>query len=189
VSPDAVDAPVLTRRLAAFVTALHAIHPAEVPGVPTHPPRDRLKERYRERWHDVRGILPAAIASRGDAFFAAPSPAEAAITLRLVHADVTYDHVLLRPDGSDVAGVIDWGDLAFADPAWDFAGMFAWFGEAFARQMMDAYGVDVDADLFERSRRGGIYCSVSALWWGQAGGRPRDVAAGTRGLELTLPPV
>jgi aminoglycoside phosphotransferase (APT) family kinase protein len=190
--PSDVDGEALARRLAAFVTALHAVPAAEAIalGVPERPPRDPLdaRDRHARVWREVRGAVPAALAARGDAFFAAPPPPEAAFPLRLTHADVTYDHVLLTPDGRDVAGVIDWGDVSVGDPAWDFAGLLAWFGEPFARRVLDRYGVPADPGLLGRIRRGAVYASSAALWWGVRGGRPRDVAAGTRGLDLSLPP-
>jgi aminoglycoside 2''-phosphotransferase len=88
-----------------------------------------------------------------------------------------------------VSGIIDWGDVGFADPAWDFAGMLAWFGEDFLARMLDGYRLPTDPELLERIRRGAVYASISALWWGLDGHRPRDTAAGLRGLELALPRV
>lgn len=186
---ESVDARVLARRLAAFVTALHAFPPSEAPGVPARPPRDPVlvHARRREVWLLVRDALPAALAERGDAFHSAPPPPDAPFPLRLVHGDVTYDHVLLRPDGSDVAGIIDWGDVAFTDPSWDFAGALAWFGADFLQRMLDDYRAPADPGLLERTWRGAVHGSVAAVWWGLEGSRPRDVAAGIRGLEIALP--
>jgi aminoglycoside phosphotransferase (APT) family kinase protein len=192
IPPDDVDHAALARRLAAFLTALHAVPAAEALGlgVPERPPRapDDAHARHGAVWREVRDAVPAALAARGDAFFAAAPPPAEPFALRLVHADVTYDHVLLRPDGGDVVGVIDWGDVSVTDPAWDFAGLLAWYGEPFVLRVLGGYGVPADPGLLARTRRGAVYASGSALWWGVRGGRPRDVAAGTRGLDLALPP-
>jgi aminoglycoside phosphotransferase (APT) family kinase protein len=189
VAPDRVDAPVVARRLAEFVTALHETSPAEVAGVPERPPADpiHVHERRLATWLLVRDALPEPLRARGDAFYAAPPPPATVFPLRLVHGDLTYDHILLRPDGGDVAGVIDWGDVAWSDPSWEFAGALAWWGDDFARRMLADYRAPADPGLLERARRGAVYASANAVWWGLTGNRPRDVAAGTRGLELSLP--
>jgi aminoglycoside phosphotransferase (APT) family kinase protein len=190
-APEAVDQRAVAKRMAEVVSALHAISPEEAGEVPTHQPRDAEQSRraYLERWVAARHAVPAPLAERGDAFLGATAPPTHPFPLRLTHCDVTYDHVLLTPDGRDVSGIIDWGDVGFADPAWDFAGMLAWFGEDFLARMLDGYRLPTDPELLERIRRGAVYASISALWWGLDGHRPRDTAAGLRGLELALPRV
>jgi len=43
----------------------------------------------------------------------------------LIHHDLALEHILVTPDGTALAGVIDWGDAAIGDPALDFAGFIA----------------------------------------------------------------
>jgi aminoglycoside phosphotransferase (APT) family kinase protein len=191
VPPDAVDLHAVAKSLSGFLSALHAVPAAEARawGVPERPPKDPslARDRHARVWEQVREDVPAALRARGDAFFAADPPRGGALPLRLVHADVTYDHVLLRPDGRDVAGVIDWGDVSVGDPAWDLAGLLAWFGEGFVRRVLAGYAVPADEGLLARTRANAVYASTAALWWGARGGRPRDVAAGLRGFDLALP--
>ncbi|MGW3349734.1 phosphotransferase family protein [Nonomuraea rubra] len=43
--------------------------------------------------------------------------------LVLIHGDVAPQNLLVRPDTARLAGIVDWGDAAWADPAADFAKM------------------------------------------------------------------
>lgn len=54
------------------------------------------------------------------------------------HGDLYAGHVLARPDGR-VTGVIDWSEAAFDDPALDFAGHLAVFGEESLGELIHAY--------------------------------------------------
>lgn len=191
VAPERVDEAGCARRVAALLSRLHAFPVAEAreAGAPTLPPRDPavLFAKYAGLWAESSHVAPAALAARTAAFLAGPAPERDEIPLVAVHADVTYDHLLLSPDGSDVTGLIDWGDLSVGDPAWDFSGLLAWFGEGFLSHVFDAYEGSVDARLVARTRRSAAFAAISSVWWGVRGARPRDVAAGLRGLDLSLP--
>ena len=45
---------------------------------------------------------------------------------RLIHSDVTDDHLLLAPAGDRLAGVIDFGDVELGDAAYDFAYLWSY---------------------------------------------------------------
>jgi aminoglycoside phosphotransferase (APT) family kinase protein len=66
-----------------------------------------------------------------------------------VHGDLFDEHLLLD-DAGCVSGIIDWGDACLADPALDFAGLYAWLGEEFVRQVLDHYGGPVDAAIMQQ---------------------------------------
>jgi aminoglycoside phosphotransferase (APT) family kinase protein len=72
--------------------------------------------------------------------------------MALVHQDLAAEHVLLAPDGSGVTGVIDWGDVAIADPTVDFVGLHAWRGDDFVRDVLRHYDGPVDERVLERVR-------------------------------------
>lgn len=72
--------------------------------------------------------------------------------LALVHNDLAAEHVLLAPDGSHVTGVIDWGDVAIADPTVDFVGLHAWRGDEFVRAVLRHYDGPVDERVLDRLR-------------------------------------
>ncbi len=89
-------------------------------------------EQYAARYRGMRRpkiarVTPQAMLQRFDAFHAALETEEASVS-RLVHDDLTEDHILVRVDGA-LGGIIDFSDAAIGDPAADFA----WFwrlGEA-----------------------------------------------------------
>jgi hypothetical protein len=64
----------------------------------------------------------------------APEPART-----FCHGDTKGEHFLLSPGLDRAVGVIDWTDLCFSDPTWDFAGLVIWLGPAFAEQTLASY--------------------------------------------------
>jgi aminoglycoside 2''-phosphotransferase len=58
--------------------------------------------------------------------------------------------VLCDPTTGHLTGVIDWGDAGIDDPAVDFAGISRQLGEDFARQMLAAYHLPLDASFLRR---------------------------------------
>lgn len=69
----------------------------------------------------------------------------------VLHGDLVDDHILLAPDQTRLAGIIDFGDVRIGDPAEDL--MFMWsYGEAAMAQLLDAYRRDGgDPELADRS--------------------------------------
>lgn len=67
----------------------------------------------------VARVAPPAMLARFDAFHVAFEQ-ERPFVPRLVHGDLSDDHILVRADGI-VAGIIDFTDAAWGDPAIDFA--------------------------------------------------------------------
>lgn len=60
--------------------------------------------------------------------------------LALIHRDLAPEHILATSDGTRIAGIIDWGDLALGDPALDFAGFAADERDPRLSAMLSAYG-------------------------------------------------
>lgn len=60
----------------------------------------------------------------------------------LVHGDLHVRHVLVTrtPDGAAASGVIDWGDVALADPAVDLVIAYMAFDGAARAALLSAYG-------------------------------------------------
>ena len=56
----------------------------------------------------------------------------------LLHGDLSPEHVLADADGT-VTGVIDFGDIAVGDPAWDFVYLYADYGVEFLEIAVHAY--------------------------------------------------
>jgi aminoglycoside phosphotransferase (APT) family kinase protein len=97
----------------------------------------------------IARATPPAMLSRFDAFHEGLA-VERAYIAGLAHDDLTEDHILVDADGA-VAGVIDFTDAAWGDPASDFA----WFwrlGEARVNTVFAYYGrAALDPELKTRS--------------------------------------
>ncbi len=110
--------------LARFLGVLHAL-PRETirqpDGILQHKwSGEQFAALYRGmRRPKIARIAPPAMLARFDAFHEA-FETERPFEPRLVHADLSDDHILVRADGV-VAGIIDFTDAAWGDPAGDFA--------------------------------------------------------------------
>jgi aminoglycoside 2''-phosphotransferase len=142
-------------QLAAFLSALHAL-PEETIRQPDGMIQRRWSgEQYAARYRGMRRakiarVAPPAMLARFDDFHEALCE-EKRYVPALTHDDLTEDHILVRADGS-LAGVIDFSDAGWGDPASDFA----WFwrlGEARVDLVLSNYARAVlDPGLKARSR-------------------------------------
>jgi aminoglycoside 2''-phosphotransferase len=170
----------LLEALGEFLACLHrlstalAVRPDGSLG-PTHDAAD-FARRFARRRARFASAPPDDLVIRLDRFFAALPDAIAAAPQRLVHGDLTEDHILLAPDGEHLAGVIDFTDAGAGDPAFDFTFLWA-YGEGAPHRVAGAYGGgDAAAKLLERSRWWFVRYSVDRIWWDLTGARACDAA-------------
>lgn len=98
------------------------------------------------------------------------SPKRFSASRRLLHSDVTYRHLFLKPDGRSLA-LIDFGEAAVGDPAWDFAALWG-YGDWAPRFVLERYAfADEEPGILERSRFQYAHHLIDCLWW-PASGRP-----------------
>jgi aminoglycoside 2''-phosphotransferase len=57
-------------------------------------------------------------------------------TPRLIHADLSLDHLVWSNSARELLGVIDFGDLALADPDYEYLYLFEELGPEFTKQVM-----------------------------------------------------
>jgi aminoglycoside phosphotransferase (APT) family kinase protein len=165
--PEAARA-ALAEPLGAF---LRALHHAEAPGRPG-PPVDALGKadfsraarslrlRLRRMARQGHALDAAAIRARAAAWSSAPPP----VRRCWVHGDLYPRHLLLDARGR-LAGVIDWGDVHFGDPALDLSLALGWLPARAAPRFFDAYG-PVDAATLERAWFRVLYYGVVLLDFG-----------------------
>jgi aminoglycoside 2''-phosphotransferase len=70
----------------------------------------------------------------------------------LIHHDLNGEHILYDPARGAISGIIDWGDTAIGDPAIDFTGLLASYGEDFVERVLSHYQGAVDASFRRRMR-------------------------------------
>jgi aminoglycoside 2''-phosphotransferase len=158
--------------LGGFLRALHAIPPGPVQdeGVPGGSPQHWWAE-YRGTYRRVRTqILPLldevsrerilrlwARFLESDRFQFEPV---------VQHRDLSGEHVLVDRESGRLRGVIDWGDCAVGDPAFDFTGFTPIsLGErdagAFVHDLIERVGVPVDEHFFARLD---FYARISPIY-------------------------
>lgn len=93
---------------------------------------------------------------------APPVPADLEGPLIFIHNDVSPDHLLVDPRTGRLSGILDWGDAALGDPAFDFGVLAPWRGWRFALDVLDAYDLGVDEHFRERLR---FLTRVASLVW------------------------
>jgi aminoglycoside 2''-phosphotransferase len=71
----------------------------------------------------------------------------------LLHGDLSPDHVLYDEDSQKVTGIIDFGDIAIGDPAWDLVFIYEDYGKDFFNRMLPVYASGDTMALLTRMYR------------------------------------
>ena len=133
-----------------------------------HAPRAPL-----ERWHTYLHARP-------------PRPTIPASPV-VVHADLAAEHVLCDPRAHAVTGIIDWSEIAIADAALDFAGMYHWGGNAFVEAILSSYtGPPLGPEARARARYLAACRGVADVRFGLETGRPEYIRGAIQALRLCI---
>jgi aminoglycoside 2''-phosphotransferase len=86
-------------------------------------------------------VLDPVTRQRLDRALASATPAHHATTppLALIHGDIAPGHLLFDPAAASLTGIIDFGDLALADPARDFIYIYEDFGTGLLAAVLRHY--------------------------------------------------
>ena len=149
--------------LGTLLAALHAVPVERLAGLvgtddqPLAGWRDDAGRDYR----DTASVVPAARRGAIGAFLAAPPPPGPG-ALVFSHNDLGIEHVLADPRTWALTGVLDWGDAAITDPAYDIGLLYRDLGPAALDAVIGGYpaGPAGAAALRERAV---FYARCSAL--------------------------
>jgi aminoglycoside 2''-phosphotransferase len=83
-------------------------------------------------------------------------------TLCFLHGDFSADNIIIDPVSGRLVGVIDWGNAAIGDPAFDFMSLVLWRGWQFMHRVLEAYQLPVDETFLDRVK---FHAQVQALQW------------------------
>lgn len=152
----------IAARLGELLTALHAV-PVErmVALVGTDDaPLAEWRREAAEIYPAVAGRIPSAHRRAVEEFLDTPPPDDS-YTAVFSHNDLGIEHVLVDPASWTVTGIIDWGDAAIVDPAYDFGLLFRDLGPDALRAGVGGYRTDVN-DVATLVQRAAFYarCSV-----------------------------
>lgn len=140
--------------IAGFLRALHAFQPSfQLRSLLPDDDQRTLAENYLT--HAEREIAPKLAPSQGRALRAQfelylGEPRNFLFGPAVLHADLAGDHILV--DDGSVTGVIDFGDVSWGDPDYDFMYLFVDFGEKFVAQVAQRYGHPNLAELGDKLR-------------------------------------
>ena len=185
-APDRPDQ--IAAQLGHFLAALHRfpIQRATQLGVPAND-QAGWRQRYQDQFVQIQQqILPllappaqARITREWQAFLADHTRFPAA----LIHQDLNGEHILFDPARGAISGIIDWGDTMIGDPAIDFVGLLANYGEDFTEQVLAHYHGEVNASFRARMR---FYCRampLNTVLFGLATGQDEFISEGLKDLS------
>lgn len=92
---------------------------------------------------------------------------------RLIHQDLSPEHLLVDPAMGQVTGILDWTDAMLGDAARDFVFLVAWRGWSFAEDVLRNYPHEVDAGFRDRLRF--MARLLTPVWLGLAHQRGTEV--------------
>ena len=104
-------------------------------------------------------------------------------TVRLLHGDLSAEHILIDPATGRVTGLIDWADACLGDPAYDFKFLWVWLGTTFVGRVLDHYAPPRDATFLDRVRVYGVCTAVGEVAYGRATGRADNLRLGVEALR------
>ncbi len=107
---------------------------------------------WRELWPAVSPRLQGHTRKKAECYFdrALSRVASAAYRNTVAHSDFGTNNVLLDAARSEIAGVIEFGDISLSDPAADFATFYRRFGKPFAEEMAENYRLPMGDDFWTR---------------------------------------
>jgi aminoglycoside 2''-phosphotransferase len=147
----------LGRQIGQFLSALHRfpVEQAARLGVPAGDDvswRQHYQNQYEQIQSRVLPLLDEAVRTRIVRDWRAFLKDKTHFQVVLIHHDLAGEHILYNTARGTISGIIDWGDTAIGDPAIDFAGLLASYGEDFVERVLSDYQGEVDASFRDRMR-------------------------------------
>ena len=155
----------LGRQIGQFLSALHRfpVEQATQLGVPAGDEaawRRRFQEHYEQIQSGVLPLLDQVARAQIVRDWLSFLDDDARFPTTLIHHDLSGEHILYNAARGTISGIVDWGDTAIGDPAIDFTGLLASYGEDFMEHVLSHYQSEVDASFYDRIR---FYCGVMPL--------------------------
>lgn len=122
-------------------------------------------------WREAATLLPAGDRRSVERFLDRPPPERSGHHV-LVHHDLRDEHLVMRPDGADLLGVIDWSDAVLGDPARDLACVALDLGPAVLDLVLETLGRSADHDLRARALWEAARAGVEGVAYRAVHGRP-----------------
>ncbi|HYU54234.1 MAG TPA: aminoglycoside phosphotransferase family protein [Gemmatimonadaceae bacterium] len=132
----------VAEELAGFLIALHNLHPG--PELSQSLPHEDARLVAQQYLSDAEGKAVPELSTAEtqtlhqlfESYIAVPN--NFLFRPTVVHADFSADHILLK--NGCVQGVLDFGDVSWGDPDYDFMYLFVEFGNTFVEEVARRYG-------------------------------------------------
>lgn len=193
VDPASVNLERILDQVTEFLTAMRAVSVPDVKALGLAELADadsapsRL-ERARALAPQIEAALDAPTFGRLSEYLARVEPVELdACPIGLVHSDLTSVHVLVAPDGSELSGVIDWGDVCIGPRIGDYVGWYAWLGEPFAQRLLARAGDELGRSALAWIRQRCICVGVNEVFHFAETGNDNDRLQGLCAIASALP--
>jgi aminoglycoside 2''-phosphotransferase len=155
----------LAQQLGQFLSALHRFPSEQATrlGVPAGDQaswRRRFQDQFALIQQQILPLLASAAQARITRDWQVFLNDDTRFPATLIHHDLAGEHILYNPARGTISGIIDWGDAAIGDPAIDFTGLLAAYGEVFVERVLAHYQGAIDESFRRRMR---FYCGVMPL--------------------------
>ena len=194
VGADTIDAPslALARDIGAALGAIHSVSvdSARSAGVWEMDPDDLGRSNWLRRGLAAAARLRAVDPAVDGAVdwvnrVSLPGPMFEG-PVRLIHHDLSPDHLILDPATGRLAGIIDWSDAILGDPARDFVFLVTWQGWSYANEVIGSYPLSVDRGF--RERLDFMARLLSVVWLAFAHEQQSDVETHVRWVHNAFVP-
>lgn len=173
-----------------LLTAMHAVPVDRMAGLvgTDDQPVAMWRHEAAETYERIAGEVPAGHRRPIEVFLQEPTPGDRYVPA-FSHNDLGIEHVLIDPVAWTVTGIIDWGDAAIVDPAYDFGLLFRDLGPAGLDAAIRSYRTGVN-DIVTLRERAVFYarCSVfEDLAYGIQTGHDKYVEKGLGAMAWLFP--
>ena len=146
----------LTSQLAKFLDALHSIplSIAKSAGVTTND----MARTYKDELFAAREFIFPQLSKTQQSLISSwyedylSNEENFDYECRLLHADLSEEHILFDEKKAELVGIIDFGDLVISDPAYEFKFLFEEYGLGFVKDIVEASSLDWGKNLAEKLR-------------------------------------
>jgi aminoglycoside 2''-phosphotransferase len=174
--------------LAAFLRALHSLQPSPAVSalLPQEDERTVAEDCFAQAESEIAPKLSPTEAKALRAQFASylDTPANFLFRPAVLHADLSSDHILAE-NGSVVA-VIDFGDINWGDPDYDFTYLLISFGQEFVEEVARRYGHPNLEQLMMKLRYFAMVDQIGTILYGAGRALAGQEAAAWRRLRQLL---
>ncbi|WP_377890765.1 phosphotransferase family protein [Alkalihalobacillus sp. R86527] len=132
------DVEQIARQLVTFLTELHTTSPSDQTSEDSHREVEELFVRIQKKLFSyMRKDARKKVTNLFETFL--ENEKHACISKKRIHGDFGASNILWNHERCEITGVIDFGETEIGDPAYDFAGLLASYGEDFFRQCLTLY--------------------------------------------------